>query len=59
MLKFIAEKISTHLLSKLMVTLTPTLVAAAIFFRNEITDQVKQSTPQTLAMLLVALAWAV
>jgi hypothetical protein len=56
MLKFLAEKISTHLLSMLAVALTPALAAVAIFFRTEITDQVKQASPQTLAILLVTLA---
>jgi hypothetical protein len=56
MLKFIAEKISTHLLSMLAVAMTPALAAIAIFFRTEITAQVKEASPQALAILLVTLA---
>ncbi len=55
-MKWFAEKISTHLLSMLLGAMTPTLAAAAIYFRTEITAQVKQAQPQTLAILLVALA---
>ncbi len=56
MLKFLAEKISAHLLSILVVALLPTLGAFAIYFRNELTTQVQQASPQTLAIILVALA---
>jgi hypothetical protein len=55
MLKFLAEKISTHLLSMLVIAVTPALAAVAIFFRTEITNQI-QAEPQTLAILLVVLA---
>ena len=55
MLKWFAEKISTHLLSILMAALLPTLGAFAIYFRNELTTQIQQVSPQTLAILLVAL----
>ena len=56
MMKWFAEKISTHLLSMLAAALLPTLGAVAIFFRTELTTQVQQASPQTLAMLLVTLA---
>jgi hypothetical protein len=56
MLKFLAEKISTHLLTLGIAALTPAAAALAIFFRHEITTQVEQSTPQSLAILLVLLA---
>lgn len=55
MLKFLAEKISTHLLSMLMAAAAPALAAVAIYFRTEITEHVKQASPQALAILLVLL----
>jgi hypothetical protein len=58
MLKFLAEKISTHLLSIIGAALTPVVVALAIFFRQEITDLVKGADHQSLAILLVSLALA-
>lgn len=56
MLKFLAEKISTHLLSIGIGSLTPATAGLAIFFRQEITALVSQSEPQSLAILLVSLA---
>ena len=40
----------------LVVALTPTLGALAIFFRTELMTQVQQATPQALAISLVLLA---
>ena len=56
MLKWFAEKISTHMLSILLVALTPALGAFAIYFRNELTTQVHQTSPQILVIILVSLA---
>ena len=56
MLKWFAEKISTHMLSILVVAITPTLGALAIYFRTELMTQVQQATPQALAISLLLLA---
>ena len=56
MLKFLAEKISTHLLSILGAALTPVIAAFAILFREDLTTLVKAASPQSLATLLVLLA---
>lgn len=55
-MKYLFDKISTHLLSILAAALTPILAAIAIFFRDDITAQIKELEPQILAILLVSLA---
>lgn len=56
MLKSLAEKISTHLLSIGIGALTPTVAGLAIFFRHEIITLIAQSSPQSIAVLIVLLA---
>lgn len=55
MLKFIAEKISTHMLSLLLASLTPIATAFAIYFRHEVVLQVQQASPEALALIIVGL----
>lgn len=55
MLKFLVEKISTHLLMLGITALTPAAAALAIIFRHELTTLVSRSTPQSLAIILVLL----
>jgi len=54
MLKWIT-KVSTQLLSIVVVAVVPTLGAFAVYFRNELAIQIQQALPQTVVLILTVL----
>lgn len=56
MIRWLAEKISTHMLSKVVAACIAPVSAAAIWFRQELIHHIEKSTPESIAVVLAILA---